>query len=159
VRGDSARVPIAANPAFDEMSPALSPNGRWLAYASFSDGSRQIYVRSFPNPNQTRLRISVENGGAPVWSGDGSTLFYMEGLGPRARMAAVTFAPGPGLSVLERRDLFPVAHYFVTLAASAFDYDDGTERFLMVRQDPSAAQGDLILVRDFRADLTGPESR
>jgi Tol biopolymer transport system component len=159
VRGDSARVPIAANPAFDEMSPALSPNGRWLAYASFSDGSRQIYVRSFPNPNQTRLRISVENGGAPVWSGDGSTLFYREGLGPRARMAAVTFAPGPGLSVLERRDLFPVPHYFVTFAASAFDYDDGTERFLMVRQDPSAAQGDLILVRDFRADLTGPESR
>src|SRR2546427_1915515 len=33
---DTAPVPVVATP-FTEMSPAFSPNGRWLAYASRSE--------------------------------------------------------------------------------------------------------------------------
>ena len=35
---------------FNEMAPAISPDGRWLAYMSDESGTVQIYVRPFPGP-------------------------------------------------------------------------------------------------------------
>ena len=37
-RGGTTDTPLAADSAFDEVFPALSPDGRWLAYASNESG-------------------------------------------------------------------------------------------------------------------------
>jgi serine/threonine-protein kinase len=58
------------------MTPALSPDGRWLAYASFEAGSYQVFVRPFPGPGG-RTQISVRGGLAPSWSADGRELFFL----------------------------------------------------------------------------------
>jgi WD40-like Beta Propeller Repeat len=41
---DTAPVPLLATP-FHETSPALSPDGRWLAYVSDESGPPEVYVR------------------------------------------------------------------------------------------------------------------
>jgi Tol biopolymer transport system component len=59
-----------------ELSPRISPNGRWLAYTSDESGSFQVYVLPVPGPG-ARVPVSVEHGIEPVWSRDGKRLYYV----------------------------------------------------------------------------------
>ena len=62
---------------FLEGEPALSPDGRWLAYVSLETGSDPlIYVQPFPNIDDGRWNVSLGFGAHPVWSPDGRELFY-----------------------------------------------------------------------------------
>lgn len=65
---------FVATPAHEVM-PDLSPDGRWLAYASDESGRREIYVRPVPGPG-SRLQVSIAGGGEPLWSPQSGTLFY-----------------------------------------------------------------------------------
>ena len=58
------------------MQPRLSPNGRWLAYASDETGTWEVYVRGFGG-TQGQWQISRGGGTQPVWRGDGRELFYV----------------------------------------------------------------------------------
>ena len=81
---------------FTENSPAISPDGRWVAYSSDESGRTEIYVRPFPEVDRGRWQVSTEGGLEPRWARDGRTLFYFTGGGPVPRVlwsAAVT--PGP----------------------------------------------------------------
>ncbi|HYL36063.1 MAG TPA: protein kinase [Bryobacteraceae bacterium] len=49
-----------------EHYPALSPDGRWLAYSSDESGTRQIYVRAFPDKGG-KWQISNSGGVYPMW--------------------------------------------------------------------------------------------
>ncbi len=59
----------------NEMVGTLSPDGRWLAYASDASGRYEVYVQSFPGGVGMR---QVSNGGGigPRWRRDGRELFY-----------------------------------------------------------------------------------
>src|SRR5262249_31115206 len=35
---------------FDEQSPAISPDGQWLAYSSDETGRAEVYVQQYPGP-------------------------------------------------------------------------------------------------------------
>jgi serine/threonine protein kinase len=59
----------------DERSPALSPDGRWLAYSSNESGTSQIYVRAFPDKGG-KWQISNGGGAYPMWSRAGHDLFF-----------------------------------------------------------------------------------
>jgi Tol biopolymer transport system component len=59
----------------DERDPALSPDGRWLAYASNESGTFQIYVRAFPDKGG-KWQISNAGGAFPMWSRTGHELFF-----------------------------------------------------------------------------------
>ena len=61
---------------FDETDTQISPDGRWVAYASNEPGSREVFVQSFPAPGVKR-QISVGGGRSPRWSRDGQELFYL----------------------------------------------------------------------------------
>jgi len=62
--------------AYNEGSPAISPDGRWLAYASDETGSAEIYVRPFPNVEEGKWQISVDGGQEPLWGADSTELFF-----------------------------------------------------------------------------------
>jgi Tol biopolymer transport system component len=71
---------LLLNSAFDEQSPQLSPNGRWLAYSSDETGAYEIYVQSFSADGKLgadKKRISTTGGSYPVWRRDGSELFFV----------------------------------------------------------------------------------
>ncbi len=61
------------------LGAELSPNGEWLAYGAGSNtGAVDIYVEPFP-PTGSRRRISQDRGYFPLWSPEGSELFYRPG--------------------------------------------------------------------------------
>src|SRR5438128_721441 len=72
---DTAPVPVVATP-FTEMSPAFSPNGRWLAYASNETGADEIYVGPFPNTDAGKRAISAGGGSETVWLQRGTAQVY-----------------------------------------------------------------------------------
>jgi len=61
-----------------EVGPALSPDGRWLAYCSDESGRPEVYVRPFPGLGG-RWQISDAGGMSPRWSPDGREMFYRYG--------------------------------------------------------------------------------
>jgi Tol biopolymer transport system component len=72
----SGRVePVLTGPAA-ELRPALSPDGRWLAYQSDESGRFEIYVRPFPDVQRAKVQVSVEGGTSPVWRADGRELLF-----------------------------------------------------------------------------------
>jgi Tol biopolymer transport system component len=68
-------IPWAAGPRV-QAEPALSPDGRWLAYTSEDSGTAEVYVRAVPGPGP-RYQISVGGGGAARWNPRGGELFYL----------------------------------------------------------------------------------
>ena len=60
----------------NELYPAFSPDGRWIAYRSFESGISEIYVRAFPNKGGGKWMISTGGGAVPIWSPNGRELFY-----------------------------------------------------------------------------------
>jgi len=59
----------------DESAPAVSPDGRWIAYQSDESGRLEVYVRPFPGPGG-KWQISNAGGGIPVWSRASRELFF-----------------------------------------------------------------------------------
>ena len=62
---------------FQEFLPALSPDGKWLAYVSSETGRPEVYVRSFPD-DDGKWQVSTAGGTEPRWRGDSKELFYLE---------------------------------------------------------------------------------
>ncbi len=62
---------------YDEWDPAISPDGKWLAYTSNETGKEQVYVTPFPGPG-SKWQISTNEGDRPQWSQDGKELFYLD---------------------------------------------------------------------------------
>jgi serine/threonine-protein kinase len=72
----------------NNITPAFSPDGRWLAYRSNASGKNEIYVRAFPPPSASssgsagpggQWQISNNGGVQPIWSRKGHELFYVSG--------------------------------------------------------------------------------
>ena len=74
----------------NEHAPQFSPDGKWVALVSDESGRDEVYVRSFPDPS-SRIQISVAGGAEPVWSRDGSRLYYHSG--PLLLAARISFSP------------------------------------------------------------------
>ena len=132
-----ARTIIPA--AFGESNPALSPDGRWLAYQSDQTGQMEVYVRSFPEPG-ARVPISLQGGSEPAWAHNGRELFYRSG--DSLMVASVRLSPT--LAVSGRRRLFTGAF----LSGGPFrEYDvaPNDQHFVMI--SGGAAQSTLVGVQ------------
>jgi Tol biopolymer transport system component len=95
VTGDSTAAPLVAS-GFTELHPAISPDGRWLAYASNESGNNEIYVRPFPNTGAVRWQVSNGGGQQPVWAPSGGELYYLR---PDGRLIAAQVQATPTFAV------------------------------------------------------------
>ena len=149
--GDSAFVPLVAT-AYRERNPALSPDGKWLAYASDETGRFEVFVRPFPDVTAGVWQISTAGGTSPRWSRHGNELYYLDAV---SDMQAVRFATRPAFGILERQRLFSARGYFESPRGQAYDVAPDGRRFLMLRVGSSAgaASVSLVLVQNFLTEL------
>ncbi len=144
---DHARTPLLQNPDYAQSQPKLSPDGRWMAYASDESGKPEIYVRPFPDVNKGRWQVSINGGASPLWSPDGRKLFYFNDADGSITSVSVETTPvfKPGAP----RKLFSRTGYLTTgssLPATTWDIHPDGKRFLMIKRPdaaPSAPAGPL----------------
>jgi serine/threonine protein kinase len=74
--GEKKATPLVESP-FDKVTARISPDGRWIAYATNDTGMYQIVVQSFPDPNGGRWQITAQGGFEPKWRHDGRELYYL----------------------------------------------------------------------------------
>jgi Tol biopolymer transport system component len=100
----------------NETEPAVSPDGRWIAYRSGESGRNEVYVRPFPGPGG-KWQVSNAGGTVPIWSRNGREIFFLN-LDSRIMVTDYTatrdsFVPGkPRLwSDQQVRDLGGIPNY------------------------------------------------
>jgi eukaryotic-like serine/threonine-protein kinase len=79
VDGDAKPVTAVQPPSAqsDLTSYRISPDSRWVAYASDESGQQEIYITSFPD-GKGKWRVSTNSGAYPTWSGNGKELFFKD---------------------------------------------------------------------------------
>ena len=132
VKGAGAAALSAAGVMhMNETQAQISPDGKWVAYASDESGAWEIYVTTSPGA-AGKWQVSRGGGTEPRWRGDAKELFY---LGTGGMLTAVPvstvggFASGTPISLFQFRGRAAIS------STDVFSYDvtkDG-KRFLVNR--------------------------
>ena len=152
---DTVPVPLVVTEN-DEQAPAVSPDGRWLAYLSDETGRNEVFVRPFPDTDSGKWQVSDGGARGPLWAHGGRELFYMSA--DRDMMVA-EIQTGPPFSVGQRLVLFRVdQEYPMTVVVGSFDISADDQRFLMRRRvaETETETGEtthLILVQNWFEEL------
>jgi len=158
--GDSAITPLIANEGFEEVAPELSPDGRWIAYASNESGRYEVYVRPFPAVNEGRWQISGNGGNEPLWAHGGRELFYRAGNGD---LMSVAVTAGSAFAAGEQRRLFSAAPYLNNTAHTEYQISPDDRRFLFKRLVGSELAGaraaTAVLVQNWLTELADIRTR
>jgi Tol biopolymer transport system component len=89
----------------------ISPDGKWVAYASNESGEWEIYVTTFPGA-AGKWQVSRGGGTEPRWRGDGKEIYY---IGPTETLMAVpvetggTFSSGAPAPQFQIRGRAPIS--------------------------------------------------
>ena len=123
-------VEMLLDAEFGEDLPALSPDGRWLAYLSNETGSPLIYVQPFPNIDDGLWNVSLGYGAGPVWSPDGRELFYQS----RTDLMVAQVETEPTFSSRTPEPLFSLSSYGMLSGPTTgrrFDVAPDGDRFIV----------------------------
>jgi eukaryotic-like serine/threonine-protein kinase len=135
-----------------EAGPRFSPDGRWVAYASWETGTPEVYVRPFP-PSGEKIRVSPSGGLQPDWRRDGRELYYLTpdrmlvAVGVRTVAARLEF--GPPVPLFKA----PVAN--PTWGRNHYQPAADGRRFLVNVLDPTQSAGspDVVVVLDWAESM------
>ena len=143
-------VPKTAT-AFNETAPVFSPDGKWLAYVTDESGQREVYATNFPEPG-ARFPISVGGGAEPLWSADGSEIYYRQG----NKVVAVAVEAKPVFQAGRPQVLFegPYVRSPANLGGNQY-FDVGKDgRFLMIKpSDAANSRSNIVVVLNWSQEL------
>jgi hypothetical protein len=109
----------------------ISPDGKWMAYASDESGDWEVYVTTFPG-SSGKWQISRGGGTEPRWRADGREFFYRAPVGMMTAVPVgtiVTFTSGSPVALFQFHGRAAIS------STDIFSYDvtrDG-KRFLVNR--------------------------
>jgi serine/threonine-protein kinase len=136
---------------FGERSPAISPDGRWLAYVSTLSGREEVYVSPFPEASSALRQVSTDGGREPVWAHNGRELFYRNGAN---ELVAVQVSEGPSFAWDRQDVLFSTEDYLDSDGYRQYDVSPDDRRFVMLRISETArSETELILVDNWAEEL------
>jgi serine/threonine-protein kinase len=132
--------PVVGTPAREGADGAsLSPDGRWLAYASNQTGRQEIWVQPYGRRG-TPVRVSPNGGIEPVWARTGRELFYLEG----TRLMAVAVSTNTTFTFKTPEFLFESSYRKLDQPPSYDVAGDG--RFVMIRANEGERKPPQIVV-------------
>jgi eukaryotic-like serine/threonine-protein kinase len=137
----SAEPRVLEETAGNETTPAFSPDGRWLAYASDNAGRVDVYVRPFPHGGE-RYVVSNSGGSEPVWARNGRELFFRNG----DRFMVVDVGSGPSFTASRPRLMFTMRTQNL-LGRTSWDVSPDGQTFVMTDagEEDRAAQQVMLL--------------
>ena len=100
---------------FNEGTPKISPDGRFMAYCSDEWGQFEIHVQPFPE-GRGNWPVSTNGGCQPRWSRDGKDLFYVAG--DTLLAVAVTTTPSFSFSVPDPLFRNPIWSQLIAIRSS-----------------------------------------
>jgi eukaryotic-like serine/threonine-protein kinase len=125
-------------------APALSPDGKWLAYASGESGRREVYAVPFGHGSGKWL-VSTNGGEQPHWRGDGKELFYLTWDGKM--MSVDIAAQGSGLTISKPKLLFqPNFSTYIAPGLSVYDVTPDGKKFVMINRGTQEAPAPFTLL-------------
>ena len=154
--GDRQPMPLLAS-RFLDWHAQISPNGKWLAYASNDGGGPfVVYVKPFPS-GDGKWQVSTSGGFLPRWRADGKEIFYLDAA--TRRVVAVTVnESGPTIEVEGTpRELFDSGVQLANWHSYAVSPDG--QRFLIprpvssFRNDGAPASSPMAVVLNWTALL------
>ena len=135
----------------NESQSQVSPDGRFIAYASDESGRFEVYVQSFPELGR-KWQVSTTGGADPRWRGDGRELFY---LGLDRKMMAVDVMPGPAAQSGTPRALFSTGiKYLWQDTRNHYDVTPDGQRFLILAPRAEPQAGSFTLIFNWTTALT-----
>ena len=137
--------------------PEFSPDGHWLAYWSTQDRSAEVWVQPFPASPGVKHQITQNTGAMPLWSRDGTELFYRPSPVGQAILNRVGIATEPSFSFTEERRV-PIDDFILIGGFRSYDIAPDGERFVMVfpaaesdsDEDPHA---EIIIVQNWFEEI------
>lgn len=147
--GKPAARPFLQTPSW-ESTPALSPDGVWLAYESDESGRHEIYVRAVAGTGG-KWQVSSGGGDRPRWSRDGREIVYRSA----SKMMAARVTRGHSLTVDSPRVLFAGEFEQGGHLTANYDLTPDGSRFLMVEPShgPEPASSRLVVIDNWFAEL------
>ncbi|MEP6704672.1 MAG: hypothetical protein ABJB34_07695, partial [Acidobacteriota bacterium] len=136
--GDKTITPVLATDA-DELTPRISPDGKWMAYVSAESGEDEVYVRPFPGAGGRTL-ISVNGGREPLWAKDGRMIFYSANGAYLA--ASVTLSATP---LVSRRDTVAKGNYASMRFHPLYDIAPDGKHLLVLEPSQTDVPATVIL--------------
>jgi len=127
-----------------ETNGMISPDGKWVAYASNESGDWEIYVTTFPTA-AGKWQVSQGGGTEPRWRGDGKEIFY---IGADSTLTAVPVSSPGNFASGNPTPLFRTQLRAPVSSTDQFSYDvtkDG-QRFLVNRYAKPAQIAPLHII-------------
>lgn len=160
LNGDRKPRPLLQT-EFQELEGQISPDGRWLAYASNETRRLEIYVRPL-SASAGKWQISTGGGSYPRWRRDGKELFYLSR--DRKLMAVPINSSGAAIEAGIPHALFAVrlagvfnsGNGFAGNANSPYPYvvtRDGQRFLVSVDTSQQASETPLTVVVNWMAGL------
>jgi len=113
----------------------LSPDGRWLAYASDESGRDEVFVEP-ASGEEERWQVSRRGGYMPAWAPDGEELFFL-GLDNELRVVELDLRGTPEFGLPESLFSLPGALFGVS-------YQVGSDGRILVRVQPSGGGAESL---------------
>jgi Tol biopolymer transport system component len=134
MEGDKQRKGLLED-KYAETDPKISPDGRWIAYTSNKSSRDEVYVRPFPDVDSGgQWQVSTNGGHSPLWSPDGSELFYRNGNTTMVVPVDTdpTFSPG-NPETLFQGEYYAGDSSLIQTEITPWDIRPDGKRFLMIK--------------------------
>ena len=120
--------------AEEEFFPALSPDGKWLAYTSDRETKDHVYVVPFPGPGRAH-RVSVNEGFASVWAPDMKAIYFVGYDDKGTNVSRADIATSPQFSSSPPQVLFYGNHTTLYKFANSGRYQFGNSGLFDIHPD------------------------
>jgi eukaryotic-like serine/threonine-protein kinase len=132
-----------------ELAPQFSPDGKRVALVSNESGAFEVYAYSYPDASMKVQVSGGSGGGGPVWSADGTLLYYASG----NAVVAAKLATTPSLRVVSRDTVFRQVPFNAYNSFGQAIYDVSRDGSRLVMPSDQARAYPLVVVPNWRAEL------